>query len=189
METFLKEVESGIKHWYLPLLVGIVLVAVGIWCIVAPAASYLALAIVFAVGFFLSGVFETFFAIANRSEKWGWSLAMGIMSIIVGFLMMVNPGLSAVTLTFYVGFMLLFYSVTGIGIALAIKEYYDVDWKTLMIVAVLGVILSLIMLFNPAFAGISIVLWTAFTFLTMGFYRIYIAIRLRKIKQIFKDIE
>lgn len=70
-----------------------------------------------------------------------------------------------------------------------IKEYYDVDWKTLMIVAVLGVILSLIMLFNPAFAGISIVLWTAFTFLTMGFYRIYIAIRLRKIKQIFKDIE
>jgi hypothetical protein len=32
METFLKEVESGIKHWYLPLLVGIVLVAVGIWC-------------------------------------------------------------------------------------------------------------------------------------------------------------
>lgn len=189
METFLKEVENGVKHWYLPLLVGIILVMIGIWCIVAPAASYLTLAIVFAIGFFLSGVFETFFAIANRSEKWGWSLAMGIMSIIVGFLMMVSPSLSAVTLAFYVGFMLLFYSVTGIGIALAIKEYYDVDWKTLMIVAVLGVILSLIMLFNPTFAGISIVLWTAFTFLTMGFYRIYIAIRLRKIKKILKNAE
>ena len=189
METLLKEVESGIKHWYIPLIVGIVLVAVGIWCIATPVASYLALAVVFAIGFFLSGIFETFFAIANRSGKWGWTLAMGIMSIVVGFLMMVNPGLSAVTLAFYVGVMLLFYSVTGISIALGMKEYYNDNWKTLMIVAVLGIILSLIMLFKPAFAGISVVLWTAFTFFTIGFFRIYVAVRLRKIRKMLKNAE
>lgn len=180
METIMGEVENSVKHWYLPLLMGIVLVAVGVWCIFAPVESYLALAIVFAVGFFVSGIFETIFAIENKSDKWGWTLAMGIMSIIVGFLMVVNPGLSAVTLAFYVGFMLLFYSVTGIGIALRIKDYFGVDWVTLLVIAILGVVFSLIMLFNPAFAGISIVLWTSFAFITMGGFRIYIAFRLKK---------
>lgn len=189
METLLKEVERGVKNWYLPLLVGIILVAVGIWCIFTPLTSYLALSIVFAIGFFVSGIFETVFAIANKSEKWGWSLAIGIMSIILGILLMSNPALSAATLSFYVGFMLLFYSVTGISIASRIKEYYDVGWKTLMVVAILGVILSLIMLFNPGLAGITIVFWTAFAFISMGFFRIYIAFRLRKVKKVLKNMD
>ena len=189
METLLKEFERGVKNWYLPLLAGIIFVAVGIWCIFSPVTSYLALSIVFAIGFFFSGVFETFFAIANKSERWGWSLAIGIMSIILGLLLIFNPVLSAATLSFYVGFMLLFYSVTGISIAWRIKDYYNVGWQTLLVVAILGVILSLIMLFNPAFAGISIVVWTAFTFIVMGFFRIYIAFRLRKVKKVLKNAE
>lgn len=189
METFLKEVESKIKYWYFPLIVGIIMVAVGIWCILSPVASYVALSIVFSVSFFLSGIFDAVFAIVNRSERWGWSLAIGIMSIVVGFLLMVNPALSVVMLAFYVGFMLLFYSVTGIGIAVGVKRYYGDGWATLMIIAVLGVILSLIMLFNPAFAGISIVLWTAFTFLVIGFFRIYVSFKLRKVKKLLKDAE
>lgn len=187
MESLLKEFENGVKHWYLPLLVGIVMVAVGIWCVASPGVSYLALAIVFAIGFFISGVFETIFAISNRSEKWGWSLALGVMSIIAGLVLMANPGLSAVMLAFYVGFMLLFYSVSGVVIALAIREQYHIDWRALLVIAILGVIFSLIMLFNPAFAGISIVLWTAFTFFVMGAFRIYIALRLRKVKKFFNE--
>jgi uncharacterized membrane protein HdeD (DUF308 family) len=186
IDTILETTEQVVRKWYLLLIIGIILLAMGIWTLVTPVSSYLALSIIFAVGFFVNGLLQTFFAVANRSQNWGWSLVMGILGIILGLMLMFNPALSAITLPFYVGFMLLFHSVTGIGIALELKRQYVIDWGTLMALAVLGVVFSIILIFCPALAGISIVLWTGFAFLAMSFYSIYFSIRLRKLRKIVK---
>jgi uncharacterized membrane protein HdeD (DUF308 family) len=184
-----KTIESAIKHWYLPLVVGVLLIVLGIWTLTTPLESYLMLSIVFAVGFFLSGVFEMIFALTNKHKSWGWSLALGILSIIIGLLLIMNPAISMVTLPFYVGFMLLFHSILGISSAYEMRRYGIMDWGWLMLVAVLGMIFSFIMLWNPIFAGLNIVVWTGIAFLVTGIYMIYFSTRLNKLNKLLKKMK
>ena len=64
-----KTIESAIKYWYLPLIVGILLIVLGIWTLTTPLESYIMLSIVFAVGFLLSGILEMIFALGNRHKS------------------------------------------------------------------------------------------------------------------------
>lgn len=182
-----KTIENAIKHWYLPLIVGILLVILGIWTLTTPLESYVMLSIVFAVGFFLSGIVEVVFAVTNKQKAWGWSMALGILSIIIGLLMMINPAISMATLPFYVGFMLLFYSILGISSAYEMRQYGIMDWGWLMVVAILGMLFSFIMLWNPIFAGLNIVIWTSVAFLVTGIYMIYYSVRLNKLNRVSKE--
>ena len=93
------------------------------------------------------------------------------------------------TLPFYVGFMLLFYSILGISSAYEMRQYGIMDWGWLMLVAVLGLIFSFMMLWNPLFAGVSIVVWTGIAFIVTGFYMIYFSTRLNKLNKLWKKMK
>ena len=187
--TIYKTIEKAIKHWYLPLIVGVLLIVLGIWTFTTPLDSYIMLSIVFAVGFFLSGIFEMIFALSNKHKSWRWSFALGLLSIIIGLLMILNPAISMATLPFYVGFMLLFHSILGISSSYEMRQYGIMDWGWLMLVAVLALIFSFIMLWNPLFAGVSIVVWTGIAFIVTGFYMIYFSTRLIKLNNLWKKMK
>ena len=187
--TIYKTIEKAIKHWYLPLIVGVLLIVLGIWTFTTPLDSYIMLSIVFAVGFFLSGIFEMIFALSNKHKSWRWSFALGLLSIIIGLLMILNPAISMATLPFYVGFMLLFHSILGICSAYEMRQYGIMDWGWLMLVAVLALIFSFIMLWNPLFAGVSIVVWTGIAFIVTGFYMIYFSTQLIKLNNLWKKMK
>ena len=89
-----------------------------------------------------------------------------------------------ITLPFYVGFTLLFRSISGIVSAYEMKQYGILDWGTLMVTAVLGLIFSFILIWNPVFAGINIVVWTAIVFLILGGFTIYLSFKLKKLNQL-----
>lgn len=182
-KEFFEKFQKGVKYWYIPLIIGCLLVALGIWTMLTPAESYLALAIIFAVVFLVNGIFSTAFALANKGPQWGWSFTWGILGILLGLLLIINPEISAITLALYVGFMLLFYSIMGLSTAIGIKKYSS-EGTELMVFSILGIILSFIMLWNPGLGGLSIVLWTSFAFLSIGIYAIALSIRLRKIDKL-----
>lgn len=184
IEKTFKKLEKPIKRWYMMLLVGIVFVILGIWTIATPADSYVALSFIFALGFIISGISEIIFAFGNKHQYWGWSLALGIISTIVGVLLLLNPAASMITLPFYVGFTLLFRSISGMVSAYEMKQYGILDWGTLMVTAVLGMIFSFILIWNPVFAGINIVIWTAIVFLVLGGYTIYFSFKLKKLNKL-----
>lgn len=186
LRTF-KKIEKAIKRWYLMLIVGIVFVILGIWTLATPVDAYAALSIVFAVGFLINGITEVVFAMDNKHQNWGWSLTLGILSIVVGLLLLLNPAVSMATLPFYVGFTLLFRSISGMITAYDMKQYGILDWGTLMVTAVLGLIFSFILLWNPLFAGINVVVWTGVTFIVLGGYTIYFSFKLRKLNKLMKE--
>jgi len=187
---FFKTVQRTIKHWYLPLLAGIVLIALGIWTFKEPVDSYVALAFLFSLGFVLSGLFESIFSIVNRDviDSWGWHLAMGIITLIVGVLMFMNPEITMLTLPFYVGFVILFRSMNAIGVALDLKSYGILDWGNIMAVGIVGIFLAFVLLWNPLFAGLSIVIWTGIALVIAGILNIMISFKLKKIHDIPKTI-
>ncbi|MDD4657217.1 MAG: DUF308 domain-containing protein [Bacteroidales bacterium] len=178
---FLRTIKKAIKYWYIPLLVGLVFVIIGIIAFIAPLSSFATLAILFALSFLLGGVSEILFSISNREQldNWGLSLAFGIITFIVGVLLLTNSALSMTTLAFYIGFLILFRSIAAITLSLDIKRYGARNWGYLLALGVLGALFSFVLLWNPIFAGLSIVFWVALSFLSAGLFSIYFAFQLR----------
>ena len=183
---FFKAVNGSIKHWYLPLISGLILIVMGIWTFRAPVDSYVALTFLFSLSFVLAGLFEAIFSIANRDviDNWGWNLAMGIITLIVGVLMFMNPEITMLTLPFYVGFVILFRSMNAISVSLDLKSYGILDWGNIMAIGIIGIIMAFILLWNPLFAGLTIVVWTGIALIIAGFLNILISMKLKKIHDI-----
>lgn len=186
----LKSVRNVIKHWYIPLFVGLLFVIVSIVTFTSPESSLLALAVLFSLSFLFGGIAEIIFSIANKDqlENWGWSLAFGIITLIVGVLLLINPALSMTTLAFYVGFVILFRSIAAISFAVDIKRYGSKNWGGLLAFGILGAIFSFVLLWNPVFAGMSIVIVVALSFFFTGLFSIYLSIQLRKLHKNSKKI-
>jgi uncharacterized membrane protein HdeD (DUF308 family) len=191
METsFLKSLKQTIKHWYIPLLVGIFFVVVSIVVFSSPAGSLVALSLLFALSFLFSGLSESLFALANKDhlDNLGWSLALGIITLIVGFLLLLNPALSLTVLAFYIGFVILFRSISTIGFAIDVKKYGSKNWGGLLVLGIIGTIVSFILIWNPLFAGLSVIILVALSFLFAGLFSILLAFQLRKLHKSSKRI-
>lgn len=191
METsFLKTIKSTIKHWYIPLLVGLFFITVSVIVFTSPAGSLKALSLLFALSFLLSGLSESIFSIANkeRLDNWGWSLAFGIVTLMVGVLLLLKPTLSLTALAFYIGFVILFRSISTIGFALDIKKYGSRNWGSLLALGIIGTIASFILIWNPVFAGLSAIILVALSFLFAGLFSIFFSLQLRKLHKSSKTI-
>ena len=188
---FFKIVRDTVKHWYIPLIAGIIFVITGIYTVSQPLDSYLALSVIFSISFLLTGVMEIYFAIANRQQvdNWGWNLAMGILDFIVGMILLSNPALSMATLPLFVGFIILFRSISAISYGIDLRHYAIKSWGWVVFYGIIGVILALAMIFNPVFGGINIVVWTAIAFIITGLYSIQLSLALRRIKKLPHELK
>lgn len=185
-KSIFKTFNDTIKHWYIPAIVGSIFIVVGIYTFASPATSYVALSILFSLSFLFSGISEIVFSLTNRNEmdNWGWVLAFGILTTVIGGLLLSNPAVSMATLTFYVGFLILFRSISALSFSLDLRDYGISDWGALMALGVIGLIFSIIMIWNPAFAGMTIVIWTGLAFITTGIFSLYMAFKLKKLNEL-----
>jgi uncharacterized membrane protein HdeD (DUF308 family) len=185
----IKSVIDTIKHWYLPLILGIIFIAVGIWSIMTPASTYLSLALLFSVTFFIAGLFEIIYSISFRKQLdgWGWSLASGILNFIIGILLIIYPQISIVTLPLFVGFVVLYHSMLAVVWSIELKKYKVSNWGWLLFSGILGVILSFFLIWNPLFAGLTVAVFTGVALITIGIFHIHFSIELKKLKNTFKN--
>lgn len=181
---FSKAVKNTAKHWYLLLLLGIIFIVAGILVFRTPVASYITLSILFALTFLFTGLLQIIYAIANRKEldNWGWSLTGGIIDFLIGVLLVSQPAVSLIALPFYVGFGILFRSIMAIGSSIELRNEKVTDWGYLLVVGILGLIFAFIMLWNPLFAGMTIVFYTALAFIFVGSFYVYLSFRLKKFR-------
>ncbi len=188
--SLIKSLKKTIKHWYIPLLVGMFFIIVSVVSFAWPESSLLALSLLFALSFLFGGLSEIVFSVVNREQldNWGWSLAFGIVTLIVGILLLLNPALSITTLAFYIGFVVLFRSISTIGFAMDIKKYGSKNWGALLVLGIIGTIVAFILIWNPIFAGLSVVILIALSFLFAGLFNIFLSLQLRKLHKSSKKI-
>lgn len=175
--------QSAIKNWWVSLLVGIVSLAVGIWCFATPLSTFVALTIIFMIAFFVGGISEIIFAISNKAvlKNWGWSLAIGIIDLIFAIILLTNPVLAPIVFSYLIAFWVFFRAIWGISMALDLKQYKDRNWGSLLFLSIVGVILALILLIQPMIAGLMAAYVIALSFIFYGIFRIYLAFRLKSL--------
>lgn len=185
-KSIFKTFTETIKHWYIPAIVGSIFIAVGIYTFAAPATSYVALSILFSLSFLFAGISEISFSLANKNEmdNWGWMLAFGTLTTVVGGLLLANPEVSMLTLSFYVGFLIIFRAISAISFSLDLKDYGIRDWGRLMALGVIGLIFGVLMVWRPTFAGMTIIIWTGLAFITTGIFSLYLSFKLKKLNEL-----
>lgn len=186
MTTILQTITRSVKHWYIPLIVGIILIAAGIYVFMIPVETYLSLSVLFCISFIVIGLLDVFFSIRNRKilQGWGWYLVGGLFSLVVGILLIVHPGISVLILPYVVGSTLLFLSFLLMGFSFEMKSVGILNWGNTAVISVLGAILAFMLILNPVMSGISLVAITGFSFIVTGIASIVLSFDLRKVKKI-----
>src|ERR1700751_2332786 len=89
------------EHWKLFLVEGIILVVLGLLAIAVPLIAGLAVTILFGWLFLISGVvgLVTTFSMRHAPGFW-WALVSGVLGIVVGAWLLIQPGLGLVSLTY-----------------------------------------------------------------------------------------
>ena len=184
MATFLKTIRNTVKNWYIPAIIGVLFILFGGYLFSVPAETYFTLTIFFSLSFLFSGILEIVFSVQNKEELegWGWYLTSGIFALLIGIVLIAKPEVAVTTLPFFVGFSLLFRSFQGLGFAFELKNYGVIKWGNLAILSVLGIIFSFLLIANPIFTGISLVVITALSFIFVGISAIVLAFQLKKLK-------
>lgn len=184
--------KQAVKFWWVSILVGILAVALGIWSLITPLTTLVALTLVFAITFFVSGIFEIAFSLSNKKvlKGWGWTLISGIIDLIFGLILVAMPvEVIALVLTYFVGFWVMFQSIWAIGSAAELQRNGVKGWGWLMALAVLGVIMSFIFIMSPAFTTGFIIALVSISFISYGFFRVYLGFKLRSLHKEMDEIE
>ncbi len=182
-QTFYNSLFSA-KHWYLSLILGVLFIAIGIWVLMTPLQSFITLAMFFSFTFFVNGILEIIYYLSNRNttSNWGWGLIAGIFDLLFGLWLITSPQVSVEILPIYIGIMLLFRSLTAIAIAIELHGSIIKSWGWLLFIGILGTVFSFMMIWNPLFGGMTIIFWTAWAFISVGVFRIFLSFNLRSFK-------
>lgn len=189
--NYLNSVKNRVKYWWISLLVGALAIILGIWCFAAPATTLALLSAFFIAGFFISGIFDIAFALTNRNclKGWGWTLASGIISVILSIVLLLTPLDTILVLIFFAGFWIMFQSIWGIGVSVSMQQSGVKGWGWILALAILGFILSIILVTNPLFASAFMVAIFAITLISYGILRIIYSIRLKSVYNEIEDID
>lgn len=172
-----------IKHWYVPLILGLILGIIGVWMLVKPLSGFATLTAIFEWSFIIYGVLEIIFAltIRNVGKGWGWYLLGGIVSFALGVYLFKHPIASEATFALYIGFVSLFFSVSAIGKAMDLSSLKVAGSGWLMFWGILGLFFSFMLLWDPMIAGLTAVIWASIILITIGIFGVSLGLKLKSI--------
>ena len=114
----------GWSGFFLELLSGVLSIVVGLLFLRAPAGALAALTLLLACFLMVGGIFKIVTAVVYRFAAWGWSLAGGIIDVILGLMIWQEWPASALwVIGLFVGINLLFRGFNWIALGLALARY------------------------------------------------------------------
>jgi len=172
--------EKGRIMWA-TLLKGVLLVVLGLWMLTMPRESFEGLAFLIGLIMLIGGLAETAFSYYARRKQlaWGWNLSGGILDVIIGIFLMINPMAILALITIFISFWLILLSMLIIRRSITQKRLGRTTWSRTLILGIILLILSIVLIWHPQVVGITLIFWLAFSFLTLGIFRVILAFQVR----------
>ena len=170
-------IERSLRHWWIFLLRGLLFIATGIYMICSPASSYVALGFFFGLIIFLAGIAELMHSVRKHDTgNREWPLALGIIDILLGLVLMAHVAAGITILRIVVGIWFVFRGMS----LFSFSRLTGRSW-VLILGGLLTVLFGLLVIFNPVFGAMTIILWTAIAFIITGVFNVMLAFMLRKV--------
>lgn len=140
------------KNWWIALIRGIFLVALGIYALISPGITMLAWA--FVVGCFLvaDGLLAIIAGVAGWAESRGWFIIRGILAILFGGFAIAHPAVFGAIAGITVVAIVAGFSIAGgiLEIVVAIRERKAIKGEGWMILnGVFGILFGVVLLLAP----------------------------------------
>jgi uncharacterized membrane protein HdeD (DUF308 family) len=189
-ENLTKGAARAIRHWWLLLLAGALCIAAGIAVFAFPLQSYVTLSILFGVVLLVMGAAKLIAASTsiNFFMMRGYVIVGGVLDILIGIFLCVNPGVTLMVLPVLMGLWMLYNSFVLIGFSGDFDTFGIPGAGWVIGGGILLLILSIIVLANPMGAGIATVVVIAGCGLVIfGFLMCALSIKLKDIHRNFED--
>ena len=100
--------NARLPHFWLQLISAVLSMVVGVLFIRNPGVAVTTLALLLVIYFFVEGIAKVVLAISVRPlPNWGWILVSGVIGILLGVWLLMNPALSIVFLGLFIGIQLI----------------------------------------------------------------------------------
>lgn len=166
------------KRWGWVLADGILGVVVGLFALVFPGITVLALAILLGLTLVISGVIEATVALRvqhGAPGRW-WILIFGVITALAGILVLFFPGTGVAVMVVGLLLWFLFVGINDLFVASRSSEHRG--WNIAM--GVLALVAAAILLFSPGAAVGTIAFLAGFGFLLRGASEVGLALSLRR---------
>ena len=166
------------NNWWVALLRGILAVLFGVLAFVMPGLTLLTLVYLFAFWALVDGIFALVSGIKTR----GWALIIiGIVGILAGILTIFYPGITAITLLYFIAAWSIVHGVFEIVAAIQLRKLITDEWFWIL-GGIISILFGIALMWNP-FAGALAVVWIIGIYaLIFGILLIILAFRLRKFR-------
>ncbi len=174
--------ETFRKIWWIPLVVGILAIGLGIYFVVNFGSAFEALIIFISVFMIVSGVLGIIAAIGSRAENktWIFNLILFAITVIAGVLLLVYPAAAALMIHIFCGIGFLSEGISLISNAFVFKRLGDGPWVFSLILGILIVLASFSIIGRPFFSFIFVSVLVAVNVLSFGINCIIASFQMKK---------
>ena len=183
--------EYLIRRWWLSIIVGIAMIALGFVTLIYPVASYYTIALWLGIAILLSGIVNLLQSISSQNYfvHRGWVVVASIAYIIIGIVLMFNILLSEMILPLLLGCWLLYRSSSMLIMGLDLRQYGSRDAGWMIFYSVVALILSILIVWMPGTLGTqTVVLFVGFGLILYGMSAFSMGMRLWEVHRHAKTI-
>ena len=175
-------IETLKRHWWVPVLRGVVAIIFGIMAFAYPGLTVAVLVLLFGAWVLVDGIFRVVGAIGHRSSDsdWGWQLVIGILGIIIGLLTFHAPAITALALVIYIAAWALMIGATEIVAAIKLRHEIKGEWF-LILMGVVSIIFAIMLLWNPLPGALALIWLIGSYAIVFGVLGIIFGFRLRSL--------
>lgn len=172
------------KELNVSIIASIVYIILGVVVVCNPAATLDVVGKTIAILSIIHGIAIAFISIQDIRED--NNLVFGIISIVMGVLLLVYPSSLALFISLGIGIWYIVNSVTRIRLAIMLKDVKEVNWVLLLICSILTLIIGISFLFTPLASAIAL---TAVSGIMMIAYSIIDIAQIIFLKKHINEIE
>ncbi len=168
------------KHWWSPVLRGLVAIVVGIIALALPGITLGVLVILFGAYSLIDGIAALVAAYRSSrlGERWGVLLFEGVAGMIAGVVTFSWPAITGLVLIYLIGSWALLTGVLEVVAAVRLRKHIAGEWL-LALSGIASVLFGILVMTVPLAGALAIALWVGIYSLVFGVILIGFGMRLR----------
>jgi uncharacterized membrane protein HdeD (DUF308 family) len=168
------------RNWWAIALRGAVAIVFGLIALFWPPAAVVALLAVFGAYAIVDGIFNLVGAVrAGRTgQRWGALVFEGIVSLVIGVLTFLWPGITALALVLWIGAWSLITGVAEVVSAIALRKHIQGEWL-LALSGIVSIAFGILLFISPRIGAFAIAIWVGAYAIVFGGLLVGLGFRLR----------
>jgi uncharacterized membrane protein HdeD (DUF308 family) len=168
------------RNWWALAIRGIAAVVFGLLALFWPPTAFVALVLVFGAYAIVDGIFNLVAAVRapHTGRRWGPLVFEGIVSLIVGVITLLWPGISAFALVMFIAAWSIVTGIAEVIAAIRLRKQIRGEWL-LALSGILSLVLGVLLFLAPAAGALVLTIWIGAYAVVFGAVMVGLSLRLR----------